>query len=75
MRRCLYQLVDFLCSVAKNNEEYIEPVVNKVTEQFLENKTIFNAYGMKIIKMISEKLNVVLVYNYFSDSLSKIKDI
>ena len=30
---------------------------------------------MKIIKTISEKLNVVLVYNYFSDSLSKIKDI
>ena len=73
--KMLISIVDFLCSVAKNKEEYIEPVVNKVTEQFLENRTIFNAYGMKIIKMISEKLNVVLVYNYFSDSLSKIKDI
>ena len=42
--KMLISIVDFLCSVAKNNEEYIEPVVNKVTEQFLENKTIFNAY-------------------------------
>ena len=73
--KMLISIVDFLCSVAKNKEEYIEPVVNKVTEQFLENRNIFNSFGMKIIKTISEKLNVVLVYNYFSDSLSKIKDI
>lgn len=73
--KILFIMVDFLCKVAEYKEIYIEPVVNKITEQFLENRNLFNTYGMKIIKNISEKLNVILVYEYFADSLSKIKDI
>lgn len=73
--KILFTMVDFLCKVAEYKESYIEPVVNKITEQFLENRNLFNTYGMKIIKNISEKLNVILVYEYFADSLSKIKDI
>lgn len=70
-----FRMIEFLCVLAKSKEEYIEPVVNKITNKFLQDHLLLNNQVFLVIKTLSEKLHVTIVYTKFADTLLKCKDI
>lgn len=70
-----FRMIEFLCILSKSNDEYIEPVVNKITNKFLQDHVLPNNQVFLVIKTLSEKLHVTIVYTKFADTLLKCKDI
>ena len=73
--KLLEQMIYFLCDVANYNESYLNVIFDKIINQLLNNKKLRDLYWEKIMKLLSDKIDIVKIYQKFSEILLSINNV
>ena len=73
--KLLEQMIYFFCDVANYNESYLNAIIDKIINQLLNDKKLRDLYWEKIMKLLSEKIDIVKIYQKFSEILLLINNV
>ena len=73
--KLLEQMIYFFCDVANYNESYLNAIIDKIINQLLNDKKLRDLYWEKIMKLLSEKIDIVKIYQKFSEILLSINNV
>ena len=73
--KLLEQMIYFFCDVANYNESYLNDIIDKIINQLLNNKKLRDLYWEKIMKLLSDKIDIVKIYQKFSEILLLINNV
>ena len=73
--KLLEQMIYFFCDVANYNESYLNDIIDKIINQLLNDKKLRDLYWEKIMKLLSDKIDIVKIYQKFSEILLSINNV
>jgi vacuole morphology and inheritance protein 14 len=73
--KLLEQMIYFFCDVANYNESYLNDIIDKIINQLLNDKKLRDLYWEKIMKLLSDKIDIVKIYQKFSEILLLINNV
>ncbi|MCQ2817443.1 MAG: hypothetical protein MJ252_09280 [archaeon] len=70
----LFNMINFLCLITMQKEEYNQMVIYKLSDLFIENNASEEYYFEKILKQLCETLGHTFVFDKLSDKLMSNED-
>ena len=74
-KNILIKIIKTLCIICNRQPSYINYIIKSIINKFSKSEKILNLYGIKVLKTLTEAIDIFTLFRIFSDYLLKNNDI